>query len=549
MGSKVVVIGLDGAAPELIERWAEELPNLKRIIDGGVFGRLQTVIPPLSCPAWNCFATGKNPAKIGIFGFEHLDAGGPRIANAFMQDGPSLWELIGQQGQQVVVLNVPCTYPIRPVNGVLVSGFLTPPSARDYVFPPSLRRELERAAGGYEIDFSLFSQLGIRGKEGLFLEGLYRVMGKQAGVAKLLIEGHPWNFFMVVFTAPDRIQHWFWHHMDETHPRHDPVLARRFGNAIKVCYQRLDAIVGELMAAVDQDTTLLLLSDHGFGPLHSRFLINDWLVREGYLILKDRRPQSLMARIGLTRVQVRGVLWKLRLLWLLELAKPLIPRRIVETVPLHPHLFAGGVDWTRTRAYSLAEGIGTIYINHERRPGGIVRFGGEYERLREEIVGKLRQLRHPRTGRPLVDEKIFFREEIYAGRHLEQAPDICCSLDGHRIEAFPKIGGRTAFIEDARSGGHRPDGVWMMGGPDVRPGLTLDAHIMDLAPTTLHLMNLPVLAAMDGRVLREAFKPGSEPAQRPIQVVGGEGIGMGSGLTTEEEAEIRERLRAMGYLD
>ena len=153
--NRVLVIGLDGVPPDLLRPWIEagELPTMAHLVRQGASGTLRSTMPPTSGPSWSSFMTGKNPGKTGIYDFLHRAQGSYHFppVNASLRDGLDLWQILSQAGRRVGVLNVPLTYPIRPVNGFMISGWMTPYSAKDYVYPPELDAELRQAVGDYRI--------------------------------------------------------------------------------------------------------------------------------------------------------------------------------------------------------------------------------------------------------------------------------------------------------------------------------------------------------------------------------------------------------------
>jgi len=521
--SKVFLIGLDCANPNLIREWKSLLPNLGKMIEGGVFGKLESTIPPATCPAWNCLATGKNPAKIGIFHLLALpftEQGGFQIVNFSYQDGRSVWDILGDNDMHVGIINVPTTYPPQPVNGFMVSGGLLTPLYRDadYTFPPELKSELDKAVGGYEV--APLIDTSVPNKEGEYLEKLKRNMDKQVEAVKYLITNYPWDFLMYVCCETDCVQHYFWHHMDATHPKHDVNKGQQYGHAIQEIYQRADRAVGELMAAAGDDTTFVVVSDHGSGPLYGYFLVNEWLRKIGFLTLQDQKQswQEIIMRRLL--VPLKRFLITYCSPELVNLLLKITPRRLLERFLIREGVKREGIrlmqaiDWSTTKAYGLV-GDGSIFVNLKgREDHGIVE-PGDYEDIRAQITEKLYELRDP-AGRKVVD-RVFKREEIYEGKYLDVAPDLLFTLDGFRYVQRADIGGGAVWTEPVTSGGHSMDGTFIAYGPDIAKGVEIqNARIYDVAPTILHLFQLPVPTDMDGRVLLEIFDKKSSYAKSPV---------------------------------
>jgi predicted AlkP superfamily phosphohydrolase/phosphomutase len=344
-----------------------------------------------------------------------------------------------------------------------------------------------------------------------------------------------------------------WKYMDRGHPLHDPSRYDKYGLAIRDYYQAIDKYLGTVVDTLEEDTTLIIMSDHGFGPFHKFIHVNNWLIQEG---LMQVRPGLLPAlkqslfRLGFAPMNVYNLL--------MQLGLGALKREVVrgQGQGLLKALFLSfeDVDWRRTVAYSLGN-VGQIYINLAgREPLGCVKPGAAYEKVRDKIIARLMELRDPQTGEKVV-EAVYRREEIYSGDQVEHAPDIV--FLPRRLEYFG-FGeyefGSHRIIETMKrgiSGTHRMDGIFMAYGAAVQPGLVVEGlQIVDLAPTILHLLGVPIPNHIDGRVLREIFVDGFEPAQAlprhgPWRSQPSEN---GAGLTQDEEQVISERLRNLGYV-
>ena len=222
--AKVLIIGLDGATWDLIKPWAEEgkLPTFKKLMEGGVYGNLKSTIPPWTIPAWNCMLTGKNPGKLGVFTFMCRSPDSYVFRPYFLLNKPpkSVLDIISENGKTVCAVNIPMIHYAYKINGCMVAGWLYHPS-RPITYPEELKSELDSITGGYEIDVievevlpHEFKEIEIEGKEA-FLKYLYRVTEKRAKATEYLLDKYDWDFFMVVFVGPDRIQHRLWEDKDE----------------------------------------------------------------------------------------------------------------------------------------------------------------------------------------------------------------------------------------------------------------------------------------------------------------------------------------------
>jgi predicted AlkP superfamily phosphohydrolase/phosphomutase len=329
--------------------------------------------------------------------------------------------------------------------------------------------------------------------------------------------------------------------MDPTHPRHDPEEARANASKVTDYWRRVDDEVGAMVEAAGRDAHTMLVSDHGFGPLHKYCSFNVWLMQQGLLVLKGdaaTRVKRIAFSLGLTpefafkmsrRISAGGKKTK----------RGVTADRSARGKLNQLFLSFNDVDWSRTKVYSKGN-YGQLFINLKgREPQGIVSPGAEYERVRDELISRLKGIEDPRSGSPLLGQ-IFKREDLFWGPHVEEAPDVCfLPTDMRYISIGDMDFTSNKFIVDAFgiSGGHRMHGILVLHGPNVRPGSsTASARIMDLAPTMLHLLGQPVIEDMDGRVLEELLTPefmSSNPVRTAAGIAG---------------REAEDRLRELGYL-
>ncbi|MEW5986333.1 MAG: alkaline phosphatase family protein [Chloroflexota bacterium] len=556
--TKVVVVGLDGATLNLIRPWAAAglLPNLSNLMAGGAWGPLRTVIPPITGPAWTSLATGQNPGKHGIYDFLSRRPGSYDLisVNASRRRSPSLWGLLSQAGRKAGVLNVPLTYPPEPVNGFMVTGMLTPPEAADFCYPAELGEQLRQAVPDYVIQPGAI--LEAKGREAELVEALQAMTDMRRRAALHLLGHTDWDFFMVVFMATDVVQHACWHFMDATHRDYDPTAAPALSQAIQSIYQQVDDTLGQIVAELDDQTYLFVMSDHGFGPLENYFHVNVWLWREGFLHFQNSptaRLKQLLFRAGLTPLNTYR--W-LRELGLADRLARTAKRQRQRTRGLLGRAFLSfdDVDWQRTRAYSVGN-VGPIYVNlRGREPQGIVEPGQDYEELLAEISATLLNVPDPLSGRPLI-ERVYGREELYSGPHLAEAPDLFFIPRNLRTNAFGALQFPSShWLEPPfdRTGGHQMDGILLAKGPGIRPGYQVDgARIIDLAPTILSLLDVPIPDDVDGHILSTLFTDelaqGLQPVFTHVATVAPNGHHPLELPAAAEEA-VRARLQGLGYL-
>lgn len=543
----------------MLKPWAQQgnLPTLRRLLEEGAAGELQSTIPPMTAPAWTSFMTGKNPGKHGLYDWIERRPESYQVSavTASRCQEPSLWELLGRHGRRVCVLNVPMTFPPRPVNGLMLSGMPAPSKKVPIDYPPGLLAEIEKEVGEYLLypdPGQAYSDSGVDA----FLDRLYRTTETRLKVISHLRAREDWDFFMVVFNGTDTVQHAMWKYMDSAHPLHDPSRSAIYGRAILDYYRYVDGALGALLGGLDDDTVLMIMSDHGFGPFHKFIYVNNWLREQGWLRLRGgarARLKTALFDAGFSPMSVYDLL--MRFGW--GRLKREVVRGKGQGLLRALFLSFDDVDWRRTQAYSLGN-VGQIRLNVlGREPQGAVEPGERYEALRDEIISRLWQLRDPQTGERVVQE-VYRREEIYSGKNLEQAADIVFIPTRLEYFGFGEYEfGSHRLIEAVKrgiSGTHRPNGVFLLWGKPVRPGVWLEgARIYDLAPTVLHLMGCPLPGDMDGRVLgeglREAYRgPSPQLAETEAQAATAGPPPEGGELSQEDERLLAERLRNLGYV-
>lgn len=539
--NKLLVIGVDGATFDVIKPLVEagQLPNIARLIQNGVHGNLESTIPPITGPAWTTFQTGANPGKHGLFDWlvRGEDTYQLKPINSTFLKQP-LWETVSQQGGEVGVINVPVTYPPREVNGVLVTGLLTPSTESDFTWPPDLKNEIEQKVPQYEINPG---QRFEPTRVDAWLDGLHRMIVKRKELALHLMNTKPWDFFMVHFIATDTVQHRMWHKIKD-----DPT-----GNPVANIYKEVDKAAGEILAAMPDDTRVIMLSDHGFGPLHHNIYLNNWLVKHGYLKLKKNPGtlfKRLMYKLALTPANIYKIMGKFGLLNKgLQLGKE-------QRYSLVGKFFLSNrnIDWKKTKAYSYGN-IGQIYINTlGREPGGSVAIGDK-DAITAEIIAKLKETRNPYTKEPLFDH-IYKKEELYKGEKLEDAPEILLlprKLEAMAVGASEFVSNKIVEPSFAFTGGHRMEGIFIASGPGVNKNAGIkDSRIIDLLPTILYSMGLQVPKDSDGNVL-DIFTPGlleKEPPQYyDIEDTRGK-TPDSPAFSHEEEEGVKNKLEDLGYV-
>ena len=552
-GRKAIILGLDGATFDVLLPRVEQgqMPNLAALLKEGVWGGLQSTTPPFSAQAWVSLATGKNQARHGVVDFWEPSPWPPALApghrrsfvTARLIRGETLWQTAGRHGLRVGVVNVPVTYPPQMVNGYLVSGFLTPQGGAGFTYPPALKDQILSLVPDYHPD--PFDPLGASKRQILELEGW---MQKHEQVARHLLEREPVDLFFSVVQALDHLQHLFWNDIAGQADDHAyaPLIDRCFGLA--------DQIIGHRRQMLDGRTNLFLVSDHGFGPAHKWFHVNRFLLERGLLALGETQGGGLgstLNRLGLTPQKLRGLIRRMDVLGLRRrmgrLARVTLGRQIDRSLTLP-------IDWGQTQAVSGSPAVEGIYVNLKgREPQGIVEPGAPYETLRERLMAELQVLRDPETGETVV-HAVYRREDLYDGPFLDLLPDVVFGFGDSPYLASDALGA-VQMLErlprDYLQGRHRSTGIFVAAGPDIRDGGRIEgAQIVDVAPTVLYALGLPIPEDMDGRPLLEILNPDYQQAH-PVRYSRPELAEEASpepGYDAEEAAEMERRLRGLGYV-
>ncbi len=509
---KVLVIGLDGATFDIIGPLLEEgkLPNLARMSAEGVHSKLYSTILPLSPPAWTSFYTGKNPGKHGIYDFSIRKNGSyaSRPTVSLDRKAQGLGDIIGQSGGRSIVINVPLTYPPRPLNGIMITGFPTPTERKDFTHPHELLAQLTERFG--EIKIHKPKILYRKGREQEITDETLQITKQQTAITKHLLQSVDWRFALSVFDAPDIIGHYFWAYLDSNHPKYDAKLAGPVKQMVEDIHVQLDHTIGELIEGTSAETLKFVISDHGFGPVYYGVYANNWLLEQKYMYFKKSLPvraRYLAFRNGLHVYNLLQIARKLRLVKSIESAYATrsLLLRLLNLVSLN----LDDVDWSRTRVYSQGN-LGQLYLNLKgREPEGIVS-PEEADGLIKELIAKLHNLEDPRTHKRIFNE-VYAGYEIYSGDAATSAPDVVF-LDEKMIYAAHRMfelgSNRLVTKHPIYSGNHKMDGIMFLTGRDVKPvdaPLNKRINLIDLAPTILYYLGSPVPRDMDGSVLEELF--------------------------------------------
>jgi predicted AlkP superfamily phosphohydrolase/phosphomutase len=556
---KVLIIGVDGATFDLIEPWVSEgkLPALAGLLEGGAHGILRSTPNTNSASAWVSFATGTNPGKHGIFYFDEPVFGTyqRRYLNGSFRRSKAIWNYASESGKNVGVMNVPMSYPAEPVNGFMIAGIDCPETwGKGFIHPPRLAQRLRSILGDYVIEPGIPGLIKA-GKKDAAVDLLLKTEEIRKRYAKYLMSHFPWDLFIVVFRASDAVQHFFWKDMDPTHPEHTEEGFSRYGDSIFKIYQKIDCAISDLLNSAG-DATVFVMSDHGadFNQRGAEYL-NPWLAEMGLLKYSENQNwreifiRTIQALYHFIDKRFSREI-KLRLIKLLPRM-----REKVEAASVYQH-----IDWPATKVYS--DGArDELWINLKgREPKGTVQPGEEYDRLRDFVIENLTKVKDIRNGEQVV-RKAYRREEIYYGKHVHKAPDIFVEwrqdfvISGLKsTDSIARSGYKVCSSSKPPlvSGGHRKNGIAIIRGPHIKRTHDFGhADIIDLAPTILYLLGLPVPKEMDGRILQEVIEeeywkehpPVYHPIDTEYKSLSEEEY------SQEERKKIWEKLKGMGYID
>ncbi len=510
---KTLIIGLDGATFDIIKPLAKEgkLPTFKKIMEEGSFGELQSTIPAATLPAWPSFMTGVNPGKHGVFDF--MGRKGQEYYGKIMTSSDikakTIWHILSEAGKKCIAINIPATYPPYKINGLMITGMLTPKD-KPFTYPPELKNELP----DYTIEIDPY--LADRSDTNEFLEELISIAKKRLNATLQLLNTNPWDVAMVVFRITDIIGHKKWHEF----------------NKVQQVYMVMDNILSTLIDTYSSRANFILMSDHGFGELSKAFYVNTFLESIGllkfkkvlpseqrtekiYTLLGKNKKQSgitdTLAKLGITAEKALHVINKLHLTPLVKI----VPQNFKSKVPAINY----DIDWDNTKAYCSAfftTETQSININLKGRdPNGSVE-QKEYSKIRDFLITKLNELTDPKTAEKVVI-KAYKKEEAYTGPYLEEAPDIILLLNkGYKMSNTRHANDIVRHLPDLK-GKHEVNGIFMAYGTDIGavPNIP-NLKITDVAPTILFMNDQPISKNMDGQVIRNIFSKQSIFALKDI---------------------------------
>ncbi len=559
---KLAIIGIDAATWDRMDPWLEtgELPNLASLIAEGCRSPLRSVIPPSTACAWPTIMTGANPGKHGLTFFVRFEADYlPRLISNADRRAPALWDILAARGLSVGVYNVPITYPPNQVNGYMVSGEMGAVAYDESMFqPPELFEELRKVVPRYEI-----APVHRRHGAEFDLEALRAQVDARRSAAAYLLEHHPTDVFITVINYVDHLQHRF-------------ASERRCGEIEDILlwgYRAADEFMGEVLSHCGKDTSVIVLSDHGAGPVEGFFDLNALLAQMGYLRY-HALPASRKMKQGISSALRwgRGRLGRLLPTSVKHHLKARLRRdtasggaaqrtNMAEQALRQFGDLAEAIDWSRTLAYSAGPYLSIrLNLQGREREGQVA--PEDFQRVRDQLIMELNAVENPFTKHRGLDAHA--ADELYHGPHMQWAPDILGAPQDAAL-SLRNIPGNTerAFLrgEDiwpgypgkaGVPGTHRMTGIFACKTPGPRPRIVVeDPTLVDIAPTALALLGLPALTEMDGRVLLDLPDTGVADLPEgfwPPTKQAGPATPPEGAYSEEDAAKVEKRLKDLGYL-
>jgi len=488
---KILFLGIDALDCDLIEKFKDHLPNITKLRENHTFRNVKSTFPPDSDTAWASIVTGLNPAQHGIVHFVDPLEKTFQIQNIGSNNlalvGKTFWDVLGRNGYKTITLFPHLGYPIWDNPGIVVARGTTEVNVQ--ASPASILKK-------YPSPDYLF---GVRGFPDKGTRGLYKYAEKLKAQAladaefglKVLRE-EPWDLFFIYWSTIDAIGHFFWSYFDKNYPEYKQ--GNPLENVILDTYKLYDAIIGRFLSEVDDEVTVIVLSDHGHGSRPFNLVnVNEILMQAGYLKTKDLKKQPHLAIYEkFKRVAVKSVSQ-------LGLAK--LAGRFLRYFPgIKDNLTKpSNIDWENTVAYATdqsgikAYSYGGIIINKD------IIDNAEYESIRLDIISLLRKACVNLDGSPLI-EFLERREDVYSGKYLDKFPDILLEFKyGYGLGWAINV---PLFSEaDSKNlvpGSHKGDsGTFIIRCPNKISEDPVD--LFDIAPFIYDFFSIPIEDNLEGK--------------------------------------------------
>jgi len=485
MSTKIITLGLDGLNPELIEKWLDDLPHLKAMQQEGIWGEIESTVPPVTPPAWTCVQSSRNPGAFGFWDFRFRDDysyGQPKLISSKTKDErvDSLYKLLPLFGQKVAIINLPVSWPPpRIPGGYSISCFMTPTIDADFTSPISLKNEVYQVVGEYILDVKIdYRQI----KEDKLLKRAYEMDSQRFALLEYFYCKKQCDCVFTVAMGLDRVSHFFCRHFDENDERYDSDLG--YNTVVHDYYIWIDEQIGKILNVIDDKTVFLVHSAYSVQKLNGRINLNEWLIQEGYLVVHEYPSEPT----PLARVKV---------------------------------------DWSKTKAWATGYS-GQLYLNMKGREVEGIVDPDDCDILLDELAKKLTQIVDEEGN--VLKTQVFKRKEIHSGPFAQYGPDLFVFFDDCRWNTSELVGYGLGSICSSDiplrpdDGAHGFRGYFCIVGAGIPPkGPYFGATILDIAPTLLEIMDLEIPKQMEGKSI------------------------LGRSKTAEDEKKLRYRLQILGY--
>lgn len=484
--TKTILIGLDGCDFRILEPLINDgcLPAFSELLENGCHGTLISTLPPNSLPAWTSIFTGVNPGKHGITDFNLREGGEFKVANNSYRMVDTIWAILNSFNLRQIIVNEPVTYPPERINGIMLTGFSTPYQSKNFAYPSAIEDEINKICHEYETDLPFGFEKTIATNKTKGFELINEFANKTFKATNYLGTNYDWDLLSVIFTSTDRLQHFYFSDSQYIHSH----------------YELLDGFIDKIIN-LEPDANVIIVSDHGFGPLRKCFYINRWLKDQNLAIHNKSILNASLSRLGLTYTKLVSTLAKIKLYKPLAKITPMPIKRSIPQSAVDEN-----IDFGKSAIFSPGLNSG-LFINKSisKHQTSILK-----EKLSSLVID---------GERPV--ERVHRRNEVMWGPYAYRAANVfLVPKYGYEISQrlVPSYLSTPSTFGDIRTGTHRLKGIFIAYGPDISKGLKLKKPLFtwDITPTILHLFNLPIPNYMDGRVLKEIFKRDSVPAQRPV---------------------------------
>ncbi len=447
---KVVMLGVDGFNPELVDRWIDDLPNLKRIQKEGIWGKIESIIPPSAPQAWISSQCGRNPGSYGFwdyafrndFTYEEKESVDSQIVDARVD---CLYRILPKMGQKIAMINVPVTSPPPRVPG----GYCISDSMKNsnFTWPDNLKIEIRSILGNYIFDIPNISEID----EDTALKCIYEMDIQRFALLKHFIVKKNCDYVFVVIPGTDLVSKIFLRYYDKKHRNYTQ--GNKYKDVIASYYRWIDKNVGEIINIFDSNTVLFIYSAYGSNRLDGRINLNEWLIQNGYLVI-NKYPKKLTS------------------------------------------LKNCDIDWAKTKCWVLGS-TGRLYINlKDREPLGIVELC-EYDDLLDELTKKVKDIPDER-GR-VMNTQVHRRDDIHFGTFAKYGPDLFISFNCCYWYVSDQIGyGKGSLYSNSIDTGHSSYGYFCILGDSIpSKGEIEGVSVCSVAPTVIDIMGLPIVKNME----------------------------------------------------